>query len=55
MELFSCVIKASGKLLFSLFIINQMPDKISHLSFKRKGHEVFLNYLNDFKSQSIGV
>ena len=27
----------------------------SHLSFKAKGHGVFLNYLYDFKSQNIGI
>ena len=37
----------------NLFIINQTPDKVSHLLFKQKAHRVFLNYLYDFKSQSI--
>ena len=49
-----CTFIESGDLLFSLFIINQTPDKVSHLSLKQKGHGVFLNYLYDFKPQNIG-
>ena len=40
---------------FNLFIINQIIDEVSHLSFKQKGHEVFLNYLYDFKSWNMGM
>ena len=36
----------------NLFIINQNPDEVSHLSFKQKRHRVFLNYLYNFKSQN---
>ena len=39
---------------FNLFIINQNLDEVSHLLFKHKVHRVFLNCLNDFKSQKIG-
>ena len=38
----------------NLFIINQTLGEVSHLSLKQKGHRVFLNYLYDFNSQSIG-
>ena len=43
------VFKAIGKLLFSLFIINQTPDEVNHLLLKRKEHGVFLNYLLRFQ------
>ena len=36
---------------FNSFIINQTIDEASHLPFKQKRHEVFLNYLFDFKSR----
>ena len=34
--------------------MNQTSDKVSHTSFKQKGHEIILNYLYEFKSQKIG-
>ena len=37
----------------TFFIINQTPQELSYLSFKHKKHEVFLNHLCDFKSQSM--
>ena len=39
---FKISFRASGDLLFSLFITNQTPDKVSK---KGKGHGEFLNYL----------
>ena len=37
----------------TFFIINQTPEELTYLSFKQKKHEVYLNHLCDFKSQSM--
>ena len=39
----------------NLFIINQTPAELSHLSSKQKGHRVFLSYPYNSKSQNIGT
>ena len=38
----------------NLLINNQTLEDVTHLSFKQKGHSVYLNYLYDFKSEKIG-
>ena len=37
---------------FNYFIIHQTPGQVSYLLFKQKTHEIFSNYLYDFKSQN---
>ena len=48
------VFRVSRELLLNLFIIDQAIDELSHLSFKQKRDEMFLNYLYDFKSRGMG-
>ena len=38
----------------NLLINNEILEDVTHLSFKQKGHRVYLNYLYDFKSENIG-
>ena len=54
---FKTYVQSQWRFIFSLFMINQTPDEVSHLSFKQKEHGISLqkiiNYLYNLKSQNI--